>query len=90
MTDFPDHGWRFGKAISAFYITIDDTNAIYETYFIETDSGSDENDPSSDDPTEYDETVENDTAQDDTAIDDSNASKVPLYELFLTDLRNSS
>ena len=33
LTDFPDHGWRFGRAISAFYITIDDTNAIYETYF---------------------------------------------------------
>ena len=29
MTAFPDHGWRFGRAITAFYITIDDTNAIY-------------------------------------------------------------
>ena len=49
MKAFPDHGWRFGSTILAFYITIDDTNAIYETYFIETDS-------SSDDSTEYDET----------------------------------
>jgi len=31
MKAFPDHGWRFGRAIAAFYITIDDTNAIYET-----------------------------------------------------------
>ena len=49
MTYFPDHGWRFGKNILAFYITIDDTNAIYETNVIETDS-------SSDDSTEYDKT----------------------------------
>ena len=56
MKAFPDHGWRFGSTILAFYITIDDTNAIYETYFIETDSSSDENDSSSDDSTEYDET----------------------------------
>ena len=56
MKAFPDHGWRFGRAISAFYITIDDTNAIYETYFIENDS-------SSDDSTEYDETDEDNTAQ---------------------------
>ena len=27
MTAFPDHGWRFGKP-KAFYVTIDDTNAI--------------------------------------------------------------
>ena len=47
MTAFPVHGWRFGRAISAFYITIDDTNAIYEKYFIESDSSSDENDSSS-------------------------------------------
>ena len=37
MTVFTDHGWRFGVP-KAFYITIDDTNAIYETYYIETDS----------------------------------------------------
>ena len=37
MTAFPDHGIRFGQP-KAFYITIDDTNAIYETYYIETDS----------------------------------------------------
>ena len=46
MKAFPDHGWRFGRTILAFYITIDDTNAIYETYAIETDSSSDENDSS--------------------------------------------
>ena len=28
ITDFPDHGWRFGIP-KAFYLTIDDTNAIY-------------------------------------------------------------
>ena len=42
MTAFPDHGWRFGRAISAFYITIDDTNAIHETYSIETYSSDEE------------------------------------------------
>ena len=30
MTTFPDHGWRFGIP-KAFYITTDDTNAIYKT-----------------------------------------------------------
>ena len=29
MTAFPDHGWRFGIP-KAFYITTDDTNAIYK------------------------------------------------------------
>ena len=43
MTDFPDHGWRFGVP-KAFYITIDDTNAIYETYSIAIDSSDDETD----------------------------------------------
>ena len=38
MTDFPNHGWRFGVIIKAFYITMDDTNAIFETYSIGTDS----------------------------------------------------
>ena len=82
MTAFPDHGWRFGRAISAFYITIDDTNAIDETYIIGTDSSSDENDSSSietdsssvendsssneNDSTEFDEAVEDNTAQDGT------------------------
>ena len=33
MKAFPDHGWRFGRTILAFYITIDDTDAIYETYY---------------------------------------------------------
>ena len=63
MTAFPDHGWRFGRAISAFYITIDDTKAIYET-----GSSSDENDSSSNenDSTEFDEAVEDNTAQDGT------------------------
>jgi len=61
MTAFPDHGWRFGRKISAFYVTIDDTNAIYETYFIENDSSSNENDS-----TEFDEAVEDNTAQDGT------------------------
>ena len=27
-TAFPDHGWRFGQP-KAFYITIDDKNALY-------------------------------------------------------------
>ena len=81
MKAFPDHGWRFGKTILAFYITIDDTNAIYETYVIDTDSSSDETDSSSDetdsssdetdssfdDSTEYDETVEDNTTQDETS-----------------------
>ena len=40
MTVFTDHGWRFGLP-KAFYITIDDTNAIYETYSIATDSSDD-------------------------------------------------
>ena len=77
MTAFPDHGWRFGRAISAFYITIDDTKAIYETgsssdendsSSIETDSSSVENDSSSNenDSTEFDEAVEDNTAQDGT------------------------
>ena len=30
MKAFSDHGWRFGRAISAFYITIDDPNATKE------------------------------------------------------------
>ena len=42
MKAFPDHGWRFGRTILAFYITIDDTNAIYETYSIAKDSSDDE------------------------------------------------
>ena len=54
MKAFPDHGWRFGKTILAFYITIDDINAIYETYVIETDSCSD-------DSTEYHETDQDET-----------------------------
>ena len=29
MRAFADHGWRFGNPLEAFYITIDDTNAIY-------------------------------------------------------------
>ena len=41
MTAFPDHSWRFGQP-KAFYITIDDTNAIDETYSIATDSSEDE------------------------------------------------
>ena len=43
MTTFPDPGLdrRFGKP-KAFYITIDDTNAFYETYSIATDSSDDE------------------------------------------------
>ena len=40
-TVFPDHGWRFGM-FKAFYITIDDTNAIYETYSIATHTSDDE------------------------------------------------
>ena len=40
-TYFPDHGWRFGK-LQAFYININDTNAIYETYSITTDISDDE------------------------------------------------
>ena len=31
MTDFTDHGWRLGGKPEAFYITIDETNAIYKT-----------------------------------------------------------
>ena len=30
MKAFSDHGWRFGRAISAFYIAIDDPNATKE------------------------------------------------------------
>ena len=41
LTAFPDHGWRFGMP-KAFYISIDDTNAIYEIYSIATDSSDDE------------------------------------------------
>ena len=41
LTVFPDHGWRFGL-FKAFYITIDDTKAIYETYSIATGSSDDE------------------------------------------------
>ena len=37
---FPDHGWRFGNA-RAFYISIDDSNAVDETSS-ETDSSDDD------------------------------------------------
>ena len=40
MTAFPEHGLRFGQP-KAFYITIDDKNAINETYKIATDSSVD-------------------------------------------------
>ena len=54
LTAFPDHGWRFGKP-KAFYIIIDDTNAIYETYSIATDSSDDERDLSEDETDNTDE-----------------------------------
>ena len=41
MTAFPDHCWRFGKP-KAFYISIDDKNAIEDKYFISTDSSDDD------------------------------------------------
>ena len=36
MTVFPEHGLRFGQP-KAFYITIDDKNAMNETYKITID-----------------------------------------------------
>ena len=36
-TYFSDHGWRFGNP-EAFYITIDETNAIYKTQSSNDDS----------------------------------------------------
>ena len=36
MTQFSEHGWRIGNP-KGFYISIDDTNAIYEKYSIATD-----------------------------------------------------
>ena len=41
MTAFPDHCWRFGKP-KAFYISIEDKNAIEDKYFIATDSSDDD------------------------------------------------
>ena len=51
LTVFSDHGWRFGM-LKAFYITIDDSNAIYEAYNIATFSSDDD---SSDDDSSGDD-----------------------------------
>ena len=62
ITVFPEHGLRFGQP-KAFYISIDDKNAIYETYNIATDSSVDDSsvhdssdDGSNDDDSSNDET----------------------------------
>ena len=76
MKAFPDHGLRFGRAISAFYITIDDTNAIYETYVIENDSSSDENDSSSDENDSSSD--ENNSSSDENDSSSDERVRVPL------------
>ena len=75
MKAFPDdHGWRFGSAISAFYITIDDTNAIYETYFIETDFSSNENDSSSDENDSSSDKNDSSSDENDSSSDENDSS----------------
>ena len=57
MSVFSEHGWRFGQP-KAFYISIDDKNAIYETFNIATDSSEDD---SSDDDSGADDLSDDET-----------------------------
>ena len=57
ITVFPEHGLRFGQP-KAFYISIDDKNAIYETFNIATDSSDDD---SSDDDSGADDLSDDET-----------------------------
>ena len=71
MTVFSEHGWRFGQP-KAFYITMDDKNAIYETYNIAIDFSDDES--SDDDSSEDDSSFVTDSSsiETDSSSDDSN------------------